>query len=116
MEKGKDRRKELIRAYKERELLGGVYRIKNMANGRYLLSHAIDLQGSKNLFDFSVATGSAMQHKLTKDWKEFGAQAFAFEVLEELKSKPDQTLEEFAQDLELLEQLWREKLDLTLEY
>ena len=111
-----DRRKELINEYKGRKLSGGVFKITNTITGNYMLNHAIDLQGSQNLFDFSVATGSCVNTKVQKDWKEFGGKAFAFEVLEEIEINEDQSLKEFKEDLKALEQLWRERLDPSKEY
>lgn len=49
--------------------------------------------------------------KLQKDWDKFGGKAFTFEVLDELKKKPDQELKDFAEDLKTLEEMWRDRLD-----
>lgn len=103
-------RKEKIARYKQRMLKGGVYRIVNTRSGKMLLEAAADLAGSKNRFDFSVATGSCVNFKLQRDWLALGAGAFSFEVLEELAQKQDQTEDEFREELEVLRQLWDEKL------
>ncbi len=102
-------RKEKIDAYKQRQLIGGIYKIKNKANGKCLLQSTTDLAGSKNRFEFSVSTGSCISYKLQKDWNEFGQDSFIFEVLEELKQKETQTLKQFSDDLKTLEELWVEK-------
>jgi len=103
-------RKELIRKYKERKVTGGVYRILNTQNGKYLLASCIDLKGDRNRFDFSVSTGSCVQLKLQKDWNQFGPKAFKFEVLDELKKDPEQDNTAFREELRLLEEMWRERL------
>lgn len=111
-----ERRKELISKYKNRKISGGVYRIVNTVSGKYLLKNAVDLKGSKNLFDFSVQTDMCPDFKVQKDWKQYGSKAFTFEVLEEIEINEDQSPQEFKEDLKALEELWREKLDPALEY
>lgn len=58
-----------------------------------------------NHFQFAVTTGSAIHPKLQKDWDELGAQAFRFEVLEELEQQSGQSQAEFLDDLKGLKQL-----------
>jgi hypothetical protein len=111
-----NRRKEIIKDYKARKLLGGVYKITNTLNGKYLIGHSANLKGVQSRFQFAVTTGSAVHSRLQKDWKELGAQAFTFEVLEELEQKPEQSQAEFMDDLKTLEQLWRANLDASKEY
>lgn len=105
-------KKALTLAYKERKVIGGVYRIVNSKNNNVFLSSTADLQGAQNRFDFSQKTGSCVHFKLQKDWTEFGAAAFQFEVLEELEKKEDQTSKEFQEDIKTLEEMWNEKLNL----
>jgi hypothetical protein len=76
--------KEKLQEYKERKQIGGVYAIKNSINGKILLLSTADLKGIKNRFEFSIATNNCINHKLQKDWNEFGKNVFSFEVLEEL--------------------------------
>lgn len=112
----KSNRKDLIREYKERKLTGGVLKITNTQTGRYLLVGETNLQGSKNRFDFSVATNSCIYSKLREDWKRFGPQTFSFVILEEMEQKEDQTVEQFREDVQTLADLWREKEDPSLAY
>ena len=109
-------KKDLITAYKQRPLSGGVYVIRNTESGRYLLQAVTNLEGSRNQFQFSQMTGSCVSMKLQKDWSRFGGKAFVFEVIEELTQKEDQTPEEFKADLEALGELWAEKFDPALSY
>jgi hypothetical protein len=108
----KDRKtkKELIAQYKGREIIGGVYVIKNTLNNKLLLRAAMDLQGSKNRFDFSLKTGSCVDMKLQNDWNKQGGEQFVFEVLEELKKGETQTEKEYKADIEVLREMWIEKL------
>ena len=111
-----NRRKEIINAYKDRKLLGGVYTITNTLNGKYLLGHAANLKSVQNHFQFARTTGSTLHPRLRKDWEELGAKAFTLEVLEELEQKPGQSQAEFMDDLKTLEQLLRANLDASKEY
>ena len=104
-------RKALTLAYRERKVIGGVYRIVNTENSNILLAPTADLQGAKNRFDFSLKTGSCVNLKIQKDWDEYGANAFTFEILEELEKKEDQTPKEFQEDLKVLQEMWQEKLN-----
>jgi len=108
-----NRRKEIINAYKQRQLSGGIYMITNTLNGKYLIGHAANLKSVHNHFQFAVTTGSAIHPKLQRDWDELGAQAFR---LEELEQKSGQSQAEFLDDLKELEQLWRANLDASKAY
>lgn len=115
-----NRRKEIIKEYKERQLHGGVYQITNTLSGKYLIGYAANLKSVHNRFqlaqEFAITTGSPFHPKLKKDWEELGAQAFTLEILEELKQRSDQSQAEFLEELETLEQLWRANLDVSKEY
>ena len=103
-------RKEMQEEYKEREVVGGVYVIRNTLKNRLLLSVATDLRGSMNRFEFSEKTGSCVYTQLQNDWTEQGGSQFVFETLEELTKGGTQTATEFKADLELLKEMWLEKL------
>ena len=103
-------RKELLAKYKEREIIGGVYVIENTLNHKLLLGAAADLQGSKNRFAFSQQTGSCIDLKLQSDWQKQSGGQFVFTVLEELKKGETQTAEEFQADIEVLKEMWLDKL------
>ena len=103
-------KKELQAQYKEREIVGGVYLIRNTKNNKILLDAVVDLQGMKNRFAFARKTGSCLMMKLQADWSAYGADSFTFEVQEELMKGDNQSNEEFKADLELLKKMWLEKL------
>lgn len=107
----KPNKKELIAAYKERKVKGGVYAIKNTVTGKVLLLCATDIQGCKNRFDFSQNTGGCVNMKLTEDWNKYGGKSFVFELLEEVEMSPTQTQKEFSEDIKLLYEIWLEKLN-----
>lgn len=99
----------MISAYKQRRVVGGVYDICCQATGRHWVKGDVDLAGAKNRFAFSAATGSCVAPAMAADWAEQGAGSFRFRVLEELEKKEGQSDREFRQDVETLEELWRER-------
>jgi len=111
-----EKKRAMRAAYKERIKLGGVYRIVNGKNGRYMLFSAANLEGAKNRFAFSKNTNTCIFLKMKQDWDAYGADVFEFEVLEELKMGKEQTDQEFAEDLEVLLGMWAERLNQELIY
>ncbi|NLA72512.1 MAG: GIY-YIG nuclease family protein [Clostridiales bacterium] len=103
-------KKELRSQYKEREIIGGIYIIKNKINNKLLLLSAVDLNGSKNRFQFAQNTDSCIHPKLQNDWLKYGHKAFELIILEELKKSSAQTDAEFRADIDLLTEIWLEKL------
>ncbi|MDR0434936.1 MAG: GIY-YIG nuclease family protein [Gracilibacteraceae bacterium] len=101
-------RKELLSAYRERKVIGGVFAIRNTNNGKRLLDSTGDMQGSRNRFDFMKKTGACYHHKLLDEWSD--NPPFVFEVLEELEKGEAQTDPEFTGDLKTLRELWLEKM------
>ena len=111
-----DRRKALTNEYKQRKIIGGIFRVTNTRNGMYLLDYTPNLQAKQNIFDFTVSSGSCFDYKLKKDLEAFGGKVFNFEILETIEKKKEQTQDEFIADLKMLEQLWSEKLDSSMRY
>jgi hypothetical protein len=104
------KKKEMLKQYKERYIIGGVYAIKNTLKNRLFLGDSTDIQGSKNRFEMSVKTGSCVNMKLQSEWKEQEGEHFVFEILEELKKGDAQSFVDFRADIGLLKQIWIEKL------
>ncbi|MCI8649250.1 MAG: GIY-YIG nuclease family protein [Anaerotruncus sp.] len=111
-----EHKKELIQAYKNRPLVGGVCIIRNTQNGRYLLETVTNPQGSQNRFLFAQQTNTCLSSRLQRDWSTFGNEVFNFEILEELLQKEEQTVEEFQEELKILGEVWAEKFDASLSY
>ena len=104
-----ERRSSLLRAYRERRPPAGVYQIKNTANGKALLGSRLDLDGALNSHRFQLSHGSHRNALLQREWNEYGAEAFTFEILDEVKLEEDPGFDLDA-ELTLLEQIWLEKL------
>ena len=104
-------RRELKRRYKESPRPTGVFRLRNVENGRVLLGSSVNLPATWNKLRMQLDTGSYLLHpELQQDWKTLGAQAFEFEVLEELEP-PDAPDWDPRADLDALLQLWLEQLE-----
>jgi hypothetical protein len=111
-----DKRKTLLNEYKQRKIIGGIYRLTNTSNGMYFLDHATNIQAKQNSFNFMVSSGSCFHYKLQKDWEEFGGKVFMFEILDTIEKKKDQSQNKFIDDLRMLEQMWSEKLNASNRY
>lgn len=104
-------RKALKEQYKNRVIIGGVYRIKCKSCNDTWLRATADMQGSKNRFQYSVSTNSSPEICMMKAWDQFGASDFSFEIIEEIQKKETQTNREFTDDINTLLELWTEKLN-----
>ena len=105
-----DRKKILIRQYKEREIPAGIFQIKNIATGKVLLGSSFNIEGSLNRHKFQLSTGQHPNRALQQDWKEYGPEKFQFEVMEVVKRTDDPNFN-LEDELTLLEQIWLEKLN-----
>lgn len=109
-------RKELKAQYKARRVEGGVYRILNNASGRFYLHYSANIQATRNWFAGCRKLGTCEHPRIRDDWKKFGGEVFALEVLDLLEKQEEQLPEEFKQDLEMLFKLWAEKLPKDIRY
>lgn len=107
-------RKALIRAYKETPRPAGVYRILNTRTGRALVGTSGDAPAMLNRHRAQLRLDAHPNRRLQADWKAEGADAFTLEVLD-LLSPSDEPDYDPREDLSMLEELWREKLELTEE-
>ncbi len=98
----KQDRKKITEAYKARRAIGGVFAVKNSANGKSLVQYTTDIQGSRNRFEFSQATGGCAFKPLQEDYKKFDNKVFSLEVLEQLEQKEGQSDESFTDDIKAL--------------
>ncbi len=96
--------------YKNRTIVGGIFCIRCEAAGEAWIRATTDMQGSKNRFAFSSSTNFCPEACMAQAWKQHGASAFSFEVLEEIEKKEAQTDREFSDDVAVLLELWSEKL------
>jgi hypothetical protein len=107
----KDRKREIVNEYKQRKTKGGVYKVTNTANGRYMLKAEVDLQSFQNRFDFAQRMKGCLHPKMQKDHKEYGSEVFELEFLEEVEKKEDESDMGFRDRLKRMEEAWAEKFD-----
>ena len=102
-------RQELSREYRERRKPAGIFQVKNTVNGKVLLGSSLNLEGPLNGHKFMLTIGRHRNAELQSDWIQYGADNFVFEILQtvEVTDDPDFSVSD---ELELLEQIWMEKL------
>ncbi|MGE5494253.1 MAG: GIY-YIG nuclease family protein [Burkholderiales bacterium] len=98
----RESRRKIIDSYKARRANGGVFAIRNSANGKSYVAATTDMQGSKNRFEFSQATGGCAFMPLQEDLKRYGKDVFSFEILEQLTQKEGQSDSDFKREAEEL--------------
>jgi group I intron endonuclease len=87
----------------------GVYRIRNIQNDRSYVAASKDTKARLNRHRMGLKTKNDSNKALQADWLEHGADAFEFEVLDVLKPL-DVADYDPTDDLQVLEELWLEKL------
>ena len=105
-------RKTLLRAYKQTPPAAGVYRVRDTVSGGYLLGSSLNLPGILSRHRFSLELGRERCRDLQRAWDVDGPEAFAFEVLDTLDPSDDPG-EDAAEEVRLLEELWRARLAFT---
>lgn len=110
----RQRRRDLITAYKRAARAMGVYRITNRITGRSLLASSRDLHARLNRHRMNLRTGSEPNAELQREWNAYGADAFEFEIVDELEPRDDDR--DPTEELDLLEALWLERLSETAPY
>ncbi len=88
-EKIMDKRKELIKAYKQSTPPMGIIQIKNKENGKVFICSSVNIPGIINRYRFQLKLGSHKNRDLQNEWNEFGENSFEFETLETIEPKSD---------------------------
>jgi hypothetical protein len=96
-----------VAQYKQTQPEAGVYRIVNSRNNKTLLDSTPNLASIRNRLEFAKSTNSPgpLDHRLQKDIRGFGVDAFSLEVLKVLETKPEMTSAEIRDNLATLEAL-----------
>lgn len=102
-------KRELKRKYKETLPTMGVYQIRNLTDGKIFIGCGKNLNGKSNSFRFQLNSGLHINQQLQSDYTQLGENNFVFEILDKLEPKEDMNYD-YTKDLELLEELWIEKL------
>ncbi|AZN40780.1 GIY-YIG nuclease family protein [Paenibacillus albus] len=103
----KEKRKELLEAYKEIKTIMGVVQITNTVNGKLFIDSYPNLKNKWMTIKMQLDTGRFANAQLQKDWKEQGEGAFTFE---ELDRKDAAEVKDIKWELKVMKKLWLEKL------
>ncbi|MDE8653971.1 GIY-YIG nuclease family protein [Novosphingobium album (ex Liu et al. 2023)] len=77
-------RKQAASAYRERKVTAGVYALRCGPTGQVWVGRAPDIATIENRVRFQLRQGASSFPALQQAWNAHGADAFTFEVLEEL--------------------------------
>ena len=102
-------RKARIREYKETPRPMGVFRVRNVPEGRSFVGASVDLPAILNRHLAQMRLGAHPVRELQLDWQRLGAEQFVFETLDTLAPSKDPASNP-KEDLKALEVLWRERL------
>jgi hypothetical protein len=98
--------------YKQTFVPPGVFVIRNTANHRVYLGASPNPQAAMNRHRFELTMRGHRNRQLQADWVADGAQAFCFEVLDQIRQS-EQPDFDYVAELAALLALWREELDRT---
>jgi hypothetical protein len=80
-------RKAAIAAYKKRKSAAGIYAVRCAPTGQTWIGQTLNLETIQNRIWFSLRAGGHSNRQLQRAWATHGADAFAFEPLEQLKDE-----------------------------
>ena len=103
-------RKALTAEYKRTPRRAGMFVVRNIVSGRWLVGSSPDLPGMLNRQRFQLEMGSHPDKELQLDWNEIGEGGFAIEVLDELAPADDASPVDVSDDLSVLRHEWLDKL------
>ena len=75
-------RRELVRDYKERKVVAGVYAVRCAPSGEVWTAGSRNVDAQQNSLWFSMRNGSHINRPMQEAWTAHGESAFSFEVLE----------------------------------
>ncbi len=96
-------KKEMTSEYKQMKFKIGVFQIRNLVNGKIFIGSAMNLDAKWNSQKMQLQSGTHTNEELLKDWKEFGAENFVYEILEEIKQNDDDINKDYRNELKELE-------------
>jgi hypothetical protein len=83
----KSRKKDLVRAYKERKQVFGVYAVHCDAENKIWVAGARSLDQQENRTWFMLRQGGHPNKEMTAAWRSRGEAEFRFEILEEVSDE-----------------------------
>jgi hypothetical protein len=101
--------RELKNHYKQTFVPPGVFVIRNTANHRVYLDASPNPQAAMNRHRFELTMRGHRNPQLQSDWVAHGAQAFRFEVLDQIRQSAQPDFD-YVAELAALLALWRDEL------
>lgn len=103
-------RREISRQARDAFPRMGIYAIRDKETGKVLVASSRNVDGAINRAQFELRLRSHANKSLQAEWDRSGSDRFAFEILELVKEREDPDFN-YAEELRMLEQLYREELD-----
>jgi len=104
----KNRRRELMEAYKQMNVYMGVYQIKNNENSKVLIGTSSNLKNRWLTLRMQLETKRHSNAGLQKDWNYFGPDDFSYEVVEQKECKD---IVNINWELKNMEKEWFQKIE-----
>lgn len=102
-------RKELINNYKQQEVELGLIKIENKNTGYAYIDICNNLYKPFEGIKFQLNLGRFKSKSLQKDWEKYGEESFIFEIIEKLKTKPEDTQKQKLENLKVLLDMYLEE-------
>ncbi|MDD2793061.1 MAG: GIY-YIG nuclease family protein [Sediminibacterium sp.] len=101
-------KKALKASYKQMKFRVGVFRIINTMNNKVLIEGSVNLDSIIKRHQFELKSGAHKNEALQKDWNEFGADHFQFEILSEIQ-QDDNNQTDYRKEAKKLESMFIEE-------
>lgn len=105
-----NKKKELKALYKEMKPDMGIFMVQCLKNNKCYLEAVQDLKSRINRTKFQLDFGNFPNQELQQDWQQYGRENFKFEILEQLDYDRDEQKTDYSEELEILLQIWSDKL------
>lgn len=105
-----NRKKDLVREYKERKTRPGIFSVRCVAEDAAWTGTSRDLDSQQNGIWFQLRMGNHMNKALQQAWNRHGADAFRFEILEVVEDDNPEMIGLLLKDREVY---WRERSGAT---
>lgn len=107
----KSRRKELKDRYKLTFPAMGIFSIRNKMSGKQLIGQSTNLNGALNRHRLELRLGVHRNPRLMADWRLLGEAQFEFEVIEQVKERPEPDFD-YLSELKRRMEVWRARIPL----
>lgn len=88
----------------------GIFAIRSTSPPFCYLETTQDLKSAMNRAVFQLRFGSHPHQELQRTWKALGEDRLSLEILEVLPYSKDDAKTDYSEELQILKQLWEEKL------